>query len=632
MMGSPQEILQQYWGHARFRPLQEEIIQSVLDKNDTVALLPTGGGKSICFQIPALVQEGICIVVSPLIALMNDQVNALTKMGIKSMALTGGISYNDLDRLLDNCIYGNYKFLYLSPERLQQELVQHRIEKMEVNLIAIDEAHCISQWGNDFRPAFKNIAILKSLKPNVPFIAVTATATPEVLTDTIQELQLDSPKVFQKSFYRENLSYQVWKEEDKYYRLEQLLKSDEPSIIYTRNRKSTEEISKHLNLKGINCSYFHGGISADDKNKRLKNWLNETTPVIVATSAFGMGIDKANVRTVIHVDLPESLESYFQEAGRAGRDGNYSKAILLYNQADKGQVVRQFISTLPTRDFLKHIYKRLCNHFYIAYGEGEFTTHAFNFEKFCLQYELHTMKTYNAIQALDRLSIIKLSFEFGRKTEVQFLIPSKKVISYLETNMKISIIGKTILRIYTGIFEKETAIDLELISSKSGQSTRDIIDTLKQFEKDQIISLSLLTTDTTLTFIEPREDDRTINRIAKTVERLNTNKKDQVGSVLTFIENEKVCKSIQLLQYFGDFSDTPCGICSVCAKQQTSPSIKEVKLIAGEILVLLEQQTFNSREICERLTFAESKVIFVLHQLMDANKITLTLNNKYTLR
>ncbi len=630
-MNKPLDILQHYWGYTKFRPLQEEIIQHVLDKKDTVALLPTGGGKSVCFQIPALVEDGICIVVSPLIALMNDQVNALTRMGIKSMALTGSISLNDLDRLLDNCIYGNYKFLYLSPERLQQELVQYRIEKMQVNLIAIDEAHCISQWGNDFRPAYKNISLLKSIKPDVPFIALTATATPEVLTDTINELELNNPGVFQKSFFRENLSYQVWKEQDKFYRLKDLLKENEPAIIYTRNRKSTEEISKHLNLKGIQSTFFHGGISADDKKTKLQNWLNETTPVMVATSAFGMGIDKPNVRSVIHIDLPESLESYFQEAGRAGRDSAYSKTILLYNEADEAQVKRQFISTLPTTEFLKHIYKRLCNHFYIAYGEGEFTTHSFNFEKFCLQYELHTMKTYNAIQTLDRLSIIKLSFEFGRKTEVQFLIPSKQVIAYLDSNLKNAIIGKTILRIYTGIFEKLTAIDLELIASKSGQSTKELIDTLKQFEKDKVISLQLATTDTSLTFIEPREDDRTINRIAKTVERLNSNKKKQVNAVMAYIENNTVCKSIQLLHYFGDYSDTPCGICSVCANQQSLPSKKELTLISREILVLLEVNTFTSREICERLTFAEAKVIFVLQQLLDANKIKLNLNNKYNL-
>lgn len=632
MMGNPLEILQQYWGHTSFRPLQEVIIQSALDKKDTVALLPTGGGKSICFQIPALIQEGICIVVSPLISLMNDQVNTLSNMGIKSMALTGSISFNDLDRQLDNCIYGNYKFLYLSPERLQQELVQHRIEKMKVNLIAIDEAHCISQWGNDFRPAYKNISILRILKPEVPFIALTATATPEVLTHTIQELELKNPNIFQNSFYRENLSYQVWNEEDKYYQLEQLLKKDEPAIIYTRNRKRTEEISKHLNLKGFHCDYFHGGISGNEKNKKLKNWLNETNPIIAATNAFGMGIDKPNVRTVIHFDLPESLESYFQEAGRAGRDENYSKAVLLYNKTDNTQVENQFINTLPTIDFLKLVYRKLCNYFYIAYGEGEYTTHAFNFEKFCLRYEFHTVKTYNAIQALDRLGIIKLSFEFGRKTQVQFLIPSKKVISYLEVNMKTSIIGKTILRIYTGIFENSTAIDLGLISSKSGQPTKEIIDTLKLLERDQIISLKLMTTDTTLTFIEPREDDKTINRVSKKVKKLNATKKSQVQSVLKFIENETLCKSVQLLQYFGDFSDKACGICSVCAKLKTTPSKKEMKLISEKILTILEENTCSSREICEKLTFAEQKVISVLQQLVDANKITITLNNKYTLR
>lgn len=632
-MRSPLEILKRYWGHDEFRPLQPEIIENVLQQRDTVALLPTGGGKSICYQIPALVNEGICIVVSPLIALMNDQVNALQKMGIKSMALTGSISFNDLDRLLDNCIYGNYKFLYLSPERLQQELIQHRIEKMNVNLIAVDEAHCISQWGNDFRPAYKNLSILRKLKPEVPFIAVTATATPEVLADTINELALQNPKVFQKSFYRDNIAYLVTKEEDKLYRIEKLLEKNETAIIYTRNRKSTEEISKALNLKNINSTFFHGGITADEKKKRLKNWLEEKIRVIVATSAFGMGIDKPNVRKVIHFDLPESIESYFQEAGRAGRDDLYAQAILLYNDSDEPQLKRQFLSTLPTVDFLKLIYRKLCNHFYIAYGEGEFTTHRFNFEKFCRQYELHTLKTYNAIQALDRLSIIKLSFEFGRKTEIQFLLPSKQAISYLERNMKSSIIGKTILRIYTGIFEKETATDIELIASKSGQSVSDIIETLRQFEKDEVISLSLATTDATMTFIEPREDDRTINRIAKTLNAQNTNKINQAAAVINYVKNDSQCKSIQLLKYFGDHSNRTCGICSVCIKQNNQTSLKEKKMIAKDVLLLLEEkETLTSREICESLTFAEMKVIIVLQQLIDANKISLNTKNQYQLK
>jgi len=629
---NPSEILYQYWGYTSFKPLQEDIIDSVLNKNDTMALLPTGGGKSICFQIPALMEAGICIVISPLIALMNDQVNALNNKGIKSMSLSGKLSYNDIDRMLDNCIYGNYKFLYLSPERLQQELVQQRIEKMNVNIIAVDEAHCISQWGNDFRPAYKNVVLLRTIKPGVPIIALTATATPEVLKDTINELQLKNPKLFQKSFYRENLAYLVFKEEDKHYRLKQILKNDEPAIIYVRNRKNTEEVSAYLNSQGFDSDFFHGGITIEEKKKKLTNWLNENTPIMVATNAFGMGIDKPNVRTVIHIDLPESLESYFQETGRAGRDGRYSKTILLYNEADKTQVYRQFISSLPAVDFLKQVYSKLTNHFLIAYGEGEFTTQAFNFEKFCIKYKLHTIKTYNAIQTLDRLSVIKLSFEFGRKTEVQFLLESNQVIHYLESNMKKSIIGKTILRLYPGIFEREASIDLELIASKSGQSTEDIIKSLKEFESDQVISLQLMNTDTTLTFIEPREDDRTINRIAKIVERQNKLKTEQVQAVLAYIDNNSVCKSIQLLQYFGDYSDNPCGICSVCSRQQTTPSDKETKLIAADVLLLLEEQLLSSREICERLTFVESKVVFVLQRLLEANKIKPTLNNKYTLK
>ncbi|WP_339611488.1 RecQ family ATP-dependent DNA helicase [uncultured Planktosalinus sp.] len=631
-MINPLEILSRYWGHTSFRPMQEDIILSVLSNRDTVALLPTGGGKSICFQVPALVNEGICIVVSPLIALMNDQVNALTKMGIKSLALTGGISYTDLDRLLDNCIYGNYKFLYLSPERLQQDLVQQRIEKMNVNLIAVDEAHCISQWGNDFRPAYKNVKLLRNLKPGVPCIALTATATPEVLSDTINELQLEKPAVFQKSFFRENLSYQVWKEEDKLYRISQLLEKQQAAIIYTRNRRSTEEISKQLNLKGIKSSFFHGGLNTNEKNQRLKNWLDETTPVIVATSAFGMGIDKANLHIVLHIDLPESLESFFQEAGRVGRDGNYSQAVLLYNEADKSQVYRQFISNLPTVDFLKLVYRKLCNHFYIAYGEGAFTTHTFNYEKFCVQYQLHTGKVYNAVQALDRLGVIKLSLEFGRKTEVQFLLSSKQTVYYLEQSMKTAVIGKTILRIYTGIFEKPTAIDFELISDKCGQSTEQVIEQLKQFEKDEVIYLNLATTDASITFIEPREDDRTINRISKSVNKQNKHKKNQVAAVINFIENEATCKSIQLLRYFGDHSDTSCGICSVCAKQKSIPSSKEKKLIANTLCALLEENMFTSRELCEKINFAESKTLLVLQQLVEAQKITLTSTNKYTLK
>ncbi|PKP26456.1 MAG: RecQ family ATP-dependent DNA helicase [Bacteroidetes bacterium HGW-Bacteroidetes-2] len=631
-MNASLKILKKYWGHTLFRPLQQEIIESVLQGRDTVALLPTGGGKSICFQIPAIQQEGICIVISPLIALMNDQVDTLKSMGIKAISLSGNIHYNDLDRLLDNCIYGNYKFLYLSPERLHQELVQLRIAKMNVNLIAIDEAHCISQWGNDFRPAYKNLLILRKLHPGVPFIALTATATPEVLADTINELELKKPNILQKSFYRENLAYITLPEEDKLYRIEKLLNKNESVIIYTRNRKKTEEVSKNLNLRGFKTSFYHGGISEEEKKIRFKNWMQDVTLVMVATNAFGMGIDKSNVRTVIHFDLPESLESYFQEAGRAGRDEVYARAIMLYNPSDEVQVKNQFLIHLPTPEFCKIIYRKLCNYLYIAYGEGEFTTHPFNFEKFCQQYALHTIKTYNAIQALDRLGVIKLSIEFGRKTEVHFLVPSNTLLSYFDRNEKASSIGKAILRMYSGIFEKPISIDIEIIASKTNQNSATVIDILKQFEKDGIIHFQQTTTDASLTLIEPREDDRTINRVSKLLIQQNENKIKQVASVLQFKNNDNLCKSVQLLQYFGENTTASCGICSVCTKQESLPSKKESLLISDKILLLLEEEVaLSSREITEKLTFTEQKIIYVLRLLLEHKKISFNTKNQYTL-
>ncbi|NCT19077.1 MAG: recombinase RecQ [Flavobacteriaceae bacterium CG2_30_34_30] len=631
-MNTSLNILKKYWGHTSFRALQQEIIESVLQGKDTVALLPTGGGKSICFQVPALQLEGICIVISPLIALMNDQVDTLNKMGVKALSLSGNLHYNDLDRLLDNCIYGNYKFLYLSPERLHQELVQLRIAKMNINLIAIDEAHCISQWGNDFRPAYKNLLILRKLHPKVPFIALTATATPEVLTDTINELELKDPNILQKSFYRENLAYITLLEDDKLYRIEKLLDKNESAIIYTRNRKKTEEVSKNLNSRGFKTSFYHGGITAEEKGIRFHKWMQNITPIMVATNAFGMGIDKSNVHTVIHFDLPESLESYFQEAGRAGRDDKYARAILLYNPSDEIQVKNQFLINLPTPDYCKIIYRKLCNYLYIAYGEGEFTTHPFHFEKFCQQYELHTIKTYNAIQALDRLGIIKLSIEFGRKTEVHFLVPTNVLLSYFDRNEKASAIGKTILRIYSGIFEKPIPINVELIASKTNYTSTTVLDMLKQFEKDGIVHLQISITDATLTFVEPREDDRTINRVSKLLVQQNENKIKQVASVLQYKNNDRLCKSEQLLHYFGENNTSPCGICSVCAKQESLPSKKESLLISQKILLLLEEEgALNSRDLSEKLSFTEPKIMHVLRLLLEHKKINFNTKNQYTL-
>tara|TARA_R110002012_G_scaffold11112_7_gene49920 strand:- start:12511 stop:14352 length:1842 start_codon:yes stop_codon:yes gene_type:complete len=612
--------------------MQEEIIASVIEGKDTVALLPTGGGKSLCFQVPALATDGLCIVVSPLVALMGDQVNALKERGIKALKLTGGISFEELNTLLDNALYGNYKFLYLSPERLQQEIVQNYIKQMNVNLIAVDEAHCISQWGNDFRPAYKNIPLLREIHPLVPIIALTATATPEVLEDTISELKMELPAVFRNSFVRENLSYQVYKEEDKLYKTEQLLKTNKgAAIVYVRNRKGTIEISEQLNSLGISATFYHGGISAKEKAQKLQAWRNGTVSTMVATNAFGMGIDHANVRFVIHLQIPESLESYFQEAGRAGRDGEYAAAVLLYNEYDKIYVKQQFVESLPTTSDLKNIYRTLSNYFQIPYGEGEFTKHNFGFSEFCKTYNLNTLLAYNALNSLDRLGIIQLSQEFGRKSIVQFLISSEKVLQYFEQDTTVSVIGKTILRLYGGIFEMPTAINLDLIVTKTGQTIETVISVLKKMERDQVVEMMLQVTDATLTFLVPREDDKTINVISREVEALNRKKKAQVNSVLNYITNTKTCRSVQLVSYFGETTASKCGICSVCKKQTSKFSKTDMQQLAGQILALLEESELTSREISEKLTFAETDILKVLRLLMDTEKISANPKKQYYL-
>ncbi len=631
-MNNPSQILEKHWGFLNFLPMQEEIISSVLDGKDTIALLPTGGGKSVCFQIPALVQDGICIVISPLVALMTDQVNTLKKKGIKALAIVGGISFQDLNTLLDNAIYGNYKFLYLSPERLKQELVQNAIRQMKVNLFAIDEAHCISQWGNDFRPAYKNIKVLRVLHPLVPFIALTATATPEVLDDTIIQLRLEKPSVYKSSFIRKNICYQVFQEDDKLYRIEQLLKNlSDSAIVYVRSRKQAITISDQLNSLGISSAYYHGGISPDERLIRLNDWLQWKKAVMVATSAFGMGIDHPNVRFVIHIQLPESLESYFQEAGRAGRDGNFARAIILYNEYDKILVKKQFIDSRPSIKNIKKLYRTLSNYFQISYGEGEFTNHSFSFTDFCNKYSFNSLLTYNGLNALDRLGVLQLSKQFGRKSILRFIIDSERILQYFEKDLSISIIGKTILRLYGGIFEASTTINLELIASKTGQSVPTVISVLNKMERDQVIELKLFETDSSITFIVPREDDKTIHVISKELETLNQKKIAEVKAILNYIENTKVCKSLQLVQHFGEYSAETCGICSVCSPQQKTPSKKESILISKKIIHLLEESELTSREISENLTFTEPKILVVLRLLQDLDKIKMNTKNQYYL-
>ncbi|MEM1001242.1 MAG: RecQ family ATP-dependent DNA helicase [Bacteroidota bacterium] len=624
----PIEILERYWRFTSFRPLQEEIIDSVIEKEDTFALLPTGSGKSLCYQIPGLYFDGLCIVISPLISLMENQVSELRRRGIKAIALTSGISLKDLDSVLDNAIYGKYKFLYLSPERLEQHLVKERIQQMKVDLIAVDEAHCISQWGYDFRPAYLNIVKLREWHPSANCIALTATAKPEIVSDIMSSLDFVTPKVFQGSFKRNNIALKVIEIDDKWYQLTKTLDSSlSSSIVYVRTRKASKELSIKLNEVGYSSAYFHGGLSSEEKRIRLNDWLDNRTSIMVATTAFGMGIDKQDVDTVVHYNLPESLESYYQEVGRAGRNGLPARAVLIHKSIDEHLLYQQFIGNLPTIGDIKLVYKRLCNYFQIAYGEKVNEAFQFNFRKFCDVYNLKGQLSYNCLEILDRNSVISLNQQFSYKTEIQFIIDNHSLFSYLERNKDLDHVVKTILRTYGGIFDYNTKVNLDLVLKKLKINEKDLILMLKKLEKDGIISLKLANSDSEITFTKPREDNVTINPFLPIMNRQIDIKKTQVASVIDYLKNNRVCRQVQILEYFGEKERTPCGICSVC--ESKSKAHYNNRTIQDLVLEAIKVKILSSRELIQSLDFDSEQILQSLRDLLEEDRITITKSNKY---
>jgi ATP-dependent DNA helicase RecQ len=466
----------------------------------------------------------------------------------------------------------------------------------------------------------------------VNVIALTASAKPEVIKDVAKELDFINPKIFKQSFYRPNLAYMVFTENDKYYRIETILKKYKAaSIIYVRNRKATLDLSQFLETKGITATYYHGGISNSEKETNMNQWLNNQKQVMVATNAFGMGIDKPDVKTVIHLNLPESMESYFQEAGRVGRNGEKAFAVILKNKSDELLVKNQFLAVLPNVDFIKQVYRKLCSYFQIPYGEGEYFTQDFNFNTFCKTYNLNSMMCYNALQLLDRNSIISLSKQFSNQATLQFIISNSSLFNYLETHQDLSLIVKSILRMYGGIFDHETKINTKSIAEKASVSEAILISTLKKLEADEIISLKLVNTDAQITFIEPREDDKTINRIANIIEAQNNLKVKQVKAMLDYVENDATCKSMQLLAYFGETDAKACGICSVCvhSKKETVP--KKPNILKKEIIGLLEHSDLSSRILTEKLNCSEKEIQNVLQLMLEHNIIAITKTNTYKL-
>ncbi|WP_405415116.1 ATP-dependent DNA helicase RecQ [Maribacter sp. Asnod1-A12] len=630
MSNTPKEILSKYWGFDSFRGSQEEIINAISNGQDVLGLLPTGGGKSLCFQVPALMKEGICIVISPLIALIENQVDNLQKLGIKAIGLKGGLKFTEVDKLLDNCIYGNYKFLYLSPERLQQELVRERIKAMNVSMFVIDEAHCISQWGHDFRPAYLSCSILRELHPTPPMVALTATATKRVSDDIIKSLDLTYPFVVKDSFFRKNIGFGVLLTEDKNGRLKQYCQQIKHSaIVYVRSRRKAEELSKFLVNNNLKATFYHGGVDQKMKTERLNLWLEDRVQVMVATNAFGMGIDKPDVELVVHYQIPDSLENYFQEAGRAGRNGDFAKAILLTNTTDKILVKKQFIEILPDVAYVKMIYRKLNTFFQIGYEEFTDAKFHLNFNEFCSIYKLNTFLTYNALQLLDRNSVLSLSENFSKKITIKFISDKDTLYRYIDNNSKLADFIKVVLRTYGGLFEFDTQINTYLLSKKTSLSESLIHQNFEILQKDEIIEYTSVSSDLEMLFLVPRDDDRTINMFAKNIEEQNQLKIKKVTKMLSYIENDTVCRSIQLLDYFGEMQEKKCSICDVCMSQKAgNTDIVHAKI---KIIKILKEGKADSRELQKRLNIAQEILIAALQELLEDNYISLNATNEYQL-
>lgn len=618
-------ILKQYWGYDRFRGIQEDIIDSISKNKDTLGLMPTGGGKSITFQVPALAKEGMCLVITPLIALMKDQVQNLKKRGIKALAIYSGMSRQDIIITLENCIFGNYKFLYISPERLDTEIFRTKLRKMHISMITVDESHCISQWGYDFRPAYLKIAEIRELLPDVPVLALTATATPEVVKDIQARLHFRHKNVFRMSFERNNLAYIVRKTENKTAELLHILRSMPGSaIVYVRNRRRTKEITELLNNEHITADFYHAGLDDATKDIRQHRWQSGESRVMVATNAFGMGIDKPDVRIVIHMDLPDSIEAYFQEAGRAGRDGQKAYAVILYAKSDKTTLHKRIPDTFPEKEYIRDVYEHLQYYYQMAMGDGLDCVREFNIEDFCRKFKYFPVPVDSALRILTQAGYLEYTAEQDSTSRILFTIRRDELYRLREMGEDMDRLIQAVLRSYTGVFTDYTYINEDSLAIRTGLTRRQIYEMLVHLAKLRIVSYIPHKKTPYIIYTRERVEAQRIHISPEVYEHRKARYETRINAMLDYVTNDTVCRSRMLLDYFGERNEHNCGQCDTCISLRSKSKVSEQldrEALCTKVCGILSRESLTPAGLLKQLPMDKELLTEILHRLSDEGKI-----------
>ena len=618
------EILKQYWGYDSFRGIQEEIIKSIGEGRDTLGLMPTGGGKSITFQVPALAKDGLCIVITPLIALMKDQVQNLRQRGIKAVAIYSGMTRQEILIALENCIFGNYKFLYISPERLDTDIFKQKLRAMKVNMITVDESHCISQWGYDFRPAYHKIADIRELLPGVPLLALTATATPDVVQDIQSRLKFREKNVFRMSFERKNLAYIVRKTDNKTAELLHILRRMPGSaIIYVRSRRRTKETTELLTHEGITADFYHAGLDNAVKDIRQKRWQDGECRVMVATNAFGMGIDKPDVRLVIHLDLPDSPEAYFQEAGRAGRDGEKAYAVILYSKSDKVTLHKRIPDTFPDKDYIKKVYEHLQYYYQMAMGDGLGCTKEFNLEEFCRKFKHFPVPADSALKILTQAGYIEYTDEQDNASRIIFTIRRDELYKLREMGNETEALVQTILRSYTGLFTDYAYISETALSLRTGLTRQQIYNVLMSLSKRRIIDYIPRKKTPYIIYTRERVELNHLHISPAVYEERKERYEARIRAMVDYVTSETACRSRMLLRYFGEKNENNCGQCDVCLSGHAAHELPTdtFEKLKKELLTILQEQVLTPAEVAEKTEADRDLLSHAIQYLLEEGEI-----------